>query len=119
MIQPRNGRARRRVLVSGCRGFLGSWLVRLLRAPEACVIGMAFSGRIEAGPCTIPDIPVSAVRGIWNLLEAIRTMAPTTKLVLHSTDSVYGENDGKFCWVPVRSARFPSSVLRLNGHTRC
>jgi CDP-glucose 4,6-dehydratase len=34
------------------------------------------------------------VRGTWNLLEAIRAIAPATKLVLVSTDSVYGENDG-------------------------
>src|SRR5262249_17311822 len=33
-------------------------------------------------------------RGTWNLLEAIRTVAPDTRVVLVSTDSVYGENDG-------------------------
>ena len=129
--------AGRRVLVSGCRGFLGSWLVRLLQAHGACVIGMTGSERTTAGPGTVADILVGAelrdmaslvailqahapdlvfhlaaqslpsvarhqphltfevnVRGTWNLLEAIRTVAPTTKLVLASSDSVYGENDG-------------------------
>lgn len=127
----------RRVLVSGCRGFLGSWLVRLLRDRGACVIGMSDSSSVASAPCPVSDIPVTAelrdmesliallrdhkpdvvfhlaakslpsvarhqphvtfevnARGTWNLLEAIRTVAPTTRLVLVSTDSVYGENDG-------------------------
>jgi CDP-glucose 4,6-dehydratase len=131
------GWAGRRVLVSGCRGFLGSWLVRLLRVRGACVIGMADSGSPEPRLCSVADIPVAAelrdmaslvailqdhapdvvfhlaakslpsvaryqphvtfevnARGTWNLLEAIRTVAPTTRLVLVSTDSVYGENGG-------------------------
>jgi CDP-glucose 4,6-dehydratase len=137
MTQTRDSWAGRRVLVSGCRGFLGSWLARLLRAHDARVIGMMDSGGMDVGPCTTADISVAAelrdmaslvailrdhrpdvvfhlaakslpsvarhqphltfevnARGTWNLLEAIRAVAPTTKLILVSTDSVYGENDG-------------------------
>ena len=129
--------AGRRVLVTGARGFLGNWLVRLLQARSAIVIGMADAGRSGDGSDTISDIAVTAelrdmaslaavleahkpdlvfhlaakslpsvarhqphltfevnARGTWNLLEAIRCQAPATRLVLVSTDSVYGENDG-------------------------
>jgi len=137
MTRPQHAWTGRRVLVSGCRGFLGSWLVRLLQAHGAQVIGMTDPGRAAAQPSTVADIPVEAqlhdvaslaailrahapdlvfhlaaqslpsaarcqphltfevnARGTWNLLEAIRSVAPTTKLVLASSDSVYGENDG-------------------------
>ncbi|MDO9499289.1 NAD(P)-dependent oxidoreductase [Falsiroseomonas sp.] len=131
------GWAGRRVLVTGCRGFLGSWLVRLLQSQDAIVIGMADAGRAESNGPGLAAIPVAAelrdmasladilreqlpevvfhlaakslpsvarhqphltfevnARGTWNLLEAIRTIAPETRLIFVSTDSVYGENDG-------------------------
>jgi CDP-glucose 4,6-dehydratase len=131
------GWAGRRVLVTGCRGFLGTWLVRLLQSQGAVVIGMADAGRVEPDHAGIATIPVAAelrdigsltailrdhapevvfhlaakslpsvarhqphltfevnARGTWNLLEAIRTVTPATRLVFVSTDSVYGENDG-------------------------
>jgi len=137
MTQTQNAWAGRRVLVSGCRGFLGSWLARLLQAHGAQVIGMTDSGRATAAPGIAADILVGAdlrdmaslvavlrahapdlvlhlaaqslpsraryephltfevnARGTWNLLEAIRSVAPATKLVLASSDSVYGEYDG-------------------------
>lgn len=134
------GWAGRHVLVTGCRGFLGTWLVRLLQSQDAIVIGMADAGRVEAIGADLAAIPVAAelrdmaslagilrdytpevvfhlaakslpsvarlqphltfevnARGSWNLLEAIRTIAPETRLVFVSTDSVYGENDSTPC----------------------
>src|SRR5262245_57397119 len=82
MTQAYHSWAGRRALVSGCRGFLGSWLVRLLQARDAHVIGMAGSGRREDGSCTTADTLIAAeLRDMASLVAILRAHMPD--LVFH------------------------------------
>ena len=70
-------------------------LAAIFRDHEVAVV---FHMAAFASPVRAHDDPRLAfevnARGTWNLLEAARTAAVVPRVVLASTDSVYGESDG-------------------------
>lgn len=73
-------------------------IAALSRVFREHAVDVVFHLAAMASPIRSRDNPLLAfevnARGTWNLLEAARGAAVAPRIVLASTDSVYGENDG-------------------------
>lgn len=132
--------ADKRVLVTGCTGFVGSWLTKRLVDEGATVVGLIWEvdtdavfyqlglhNHIACVPGDIADLPLlsevladhhidtvfhlaaqaivtkanvspletyeSNTRGTWVLLEAVRIADSIQRVVVASSDKVYGEQE--------------------------
>jgi CDP-glucose 4,6-dehydratase len=132
--------ASKRVLVTGCTGFVGGWLTERLVNEGAAVFGLVWEadpdahffrggldGRITCVPGDIRDLPLltkllsdydvdtvfhlaaqaivtkanvsplvtyeTNVDGTWTLLEAVHRTASVRRVVIASSDKVYGDQD--------------------------
>lgn len=158
-LSPWSGRV---VLVTGCTGFLGSWLSRTLCDSGAKLIGLVHNAipgsglfsvlglqdRIEIVNGDIGDYPLLErmivahgvetifhlagqsqvsvarqrprvtldvnVRGTWNMLEAARISERPIRVVVSSTEAVYGDSRRSTCfeYSPLR-ATAPYAVSKL------